>query len=766
MTTTPPRRFVALVLLACAAGPVVADTPPVASYIFPAGGQRGTTVPVRVGGLNLYRKCGFELVGPGVSAPHALKPTGRVWFEGPLLPMPESQQGEDYPVDMLGSVAVAKDAAPGVRRGRVWTSQGAAGGLAFVVGDLPEVVERETDGDPIPEPVTLPVTANGRIFPREDIDLWAFPAKKGQTVSALATTTGIHSPLVARLEIVDARGTVLAESGSRPALGCDASVSFTAPADGTYHVRVRDAANKGGPAFVYRLTITTAPTAAWVYPLGGKRGEKLRLFVNGGAKPIEVTIPADAPDAYRPNLEFANPVPLDVTDLPDCELPQPDGVTAPAVLNGRIREPGGADVWRVKLKKGMPYRFDLLAQRAGSPLCGVIAVSTTSHEAVQRSTSVPAKDPQLTFTPPADGVYTLTVSERFRTRGGPEFVYRLRVLEQPAADFRLTLPVETLNVPRGGTAKLTVGVERLGTFRGPIEIALDGLPPGVTAPKATVAEGKTTAEVVLTADKAAKVAAVRVRLIGTAAIDGKPAKRTGTFGDLDHVLLAVAVPTPFKFGGEYTMNNGPRGQEYKRAYKLDRNGFDGPVVVRLSDKQLRHLQGVTADPVVVPAGVSEFEFPCRLPPLIEIGRTCRVQLLAEGVVKDADGAEHTVGFTSTEQNHQMIVVPEPGRLGVELGRSSVAVVPGGAVTVPVRVSRAKGLTGPVVVELVVPAHWRGVSVPPVTIPAERTDGELVLSFDPKAVGPFNMPATVRATLGDRRSAVVAEGKLELATPVR
>jgi hypothetical protein len=28
--------------------------PPVASYIYPAGGQRGTTVKVRVGGLFLY----------------------------------------------------------------------------------------------------------------------------------------------------------------------------------------------------------------------------------------------------------------------------------------------------------------------------------------------------------------------------------------------------------------------------------------------------------------------------------------------------------------------------------------------------------------------------------------------------------------------------------------------------------------------------------------------------------------------------------------
>ena len=48
----------ATVLLLCT--PLfAAANPPVASYIFPAGAQRGTKVNVRVGGLFLYQKCGF-----------------------------------------------------------------------------------------------------------------------------------------------------------------------------------------------------------------------------------------------------------------------------------------------------------------------------------------------------------------------------------------------------------------------------------------------------------------------------------------------------------------------------------------------------------------------------------------------------------------------------------------------------------------------------------------------------------------------------------
>src|SRR5436190_23063017 len=145
--------------------PVLAN-PPVASYIFPPGGQRGKMVSIKVGGLFLHEACPFRLVGPGVEASPILKRTETLWFEGPLLPIPESQQAEDYPQDMAGEIKIAADAPLGFRYGRVWTSQGAASHLTFVVGELPETIEREIDGDPVPVLVSPPVTINGRIFPR------------------------------------------------------------------------------------------------------------------------------------------------------------------------------------------------------------------------------------------------------------------------------------------------------------------------------------------------------------------------------------------------------------------------------------------------------------------------------------------------------------------------------------------------------------------------------------------------------------------------
>src|SRR6202011_5683222 len=114
----------------------------------------------------------------GVTASKELKRIPTIWFEGPLLPIPDSQRVEDYPKDMAGEVAIAKDAALGLRPWRLWTSQGATPSLKFMVGDLPEIVEQEVDGDPVPVKVTLPVTINGRIFPRGNVDVWTFDAKK------------------------------------------------------------------------------------------------------------------------------------------------------------------------------------------------------------------------------------------------------------------------------------------------------------------------------------------------------------------------------------------------------------------------------------------------------------------------------------------------------------------------------------------------------------------------------------------------------------
>ena len=266
-----------------------------ASYLFPAGGRRGATVDLHVGGLFLNKDACWELLGRGVAltSPH-LGPASTLWFEGPMLPLPESQAAEDYPKDTAARVTIASDAALGIRRGRVWTAQGAASGLAFVVGDLPEIVEQEIDGDPVPVDVQLPVTINGRIFPHQDVDVWTFPLHKGQNIACEVCAARLGSPLDSYLEAIGPDGRVVAANDD--AFGADSFLRFTAATDGKYGVRIRDANGRGGPAYVYRLTLTSDPCVERVFPLGGRRGETTRFTLYGQGvptDPVEVKLPAD-----------------------------------------------------------------------------------------------------------------------------------------------------------------------------------------------------------------------------------------------------------------------------------------------------------------------------------------------------------------------------------------------------------------------------------------------------------------------------------------
>jgi hypothetical protein len=761
----------------CLCGESLRANPPVASYVFPAGGRRGTTVDVRVGGLFLHQSCAFELLGPGVEATRQLRRTRTLFLEGPLLPLPESQQPEDYPKDMAGQVRIAAGAPPGVRPGRVWTSEGAASGLRFVVGDLPEVVEEEVDGDPVPVPVTLPVTINGRIFPREDVDVWSFAARKGQAVTCEVHAARLGSPLDARLEVLGPDGRPLAENDD--ARGADPLLRFTPPADGTYQVRIRDANLKGGPAYVYRLTLTAGPYVDRTYPLGGRRGTTTHFALEGQAVPAAADVPisADAPAAYVHLHATAgtpsNPVLLDVDNLPEhLEAERNDTpaqarvVPLPAVANGRIDRPGGADCWGFAARKGEAFVFELRAARLGSPLLGVLAVLDGQGKELAKAEAAGTQpDPVLAFTAPADGSYAVRVADRFRSRGGPAFAYRLR-MAAPAPGFRLRLVADALSLSRKGQVKLHVDAERRGGFNDPIALTVDGLPSGVKAANMTIAAGQGGADVTLTADATAPVGAVHLTIRGTAKVGTQQVTETATLPTergspaVDTVLLGVAMPTPFKIAGAYDMRLIPRGSLHRRRYRVERNGYDGPIEVSLADKQARHLQGVSGPPVVVPAGANEFEFAVQLPPWMETGRTCRVCVMGEAVIKDG-GAEHVVSYTSVEQNDQIIAVVETGRLGVEVDRPSMSVARGQAVVAPFRVSRGKGLAGPVKVEVVWPAHFRGVAAEPVTVPADQSRGALTLRFAPDAGGPYNMPVVVRATLADAAGPVVAETKLEL-----
>ena len=751
--------------------------PPSVSYIFPAGGQRGTNVKARIGGHFLHEKAPLEMLGPGVTASPEIVRTETIWFEGPLIRLPASQQKEDYPQDYAADVNIAADASLGERYWRVWNAQGITPAMKFIVGSLPETVEQEIEGEPIPVSVALPLTINGRIFPREDVDVWTFDAVAGQTVTCDVSALELGSPLQARIEVRDPTGREIAESLA--SADGDPQLRFTAALAGKYEVRIHDAAFGGLQHYVYRLTITDGPWVERLYPLGGRRGSEVKFDVTGQGianDSLALKLPDVEPGMIAHDADHSgqplNRLLLDISDLPEQLEAEPNGsretaaaASLPTVINGRIQSPGDVDVWSLRLAKQQTIKLEARHGRLGSPLLALLVICDETGKDLTRAdaSSSPAEDVVASFTAPADGIYSLFVGDRFSSRGSPAFAYRIAI-DQAKPDFELHA-AESVAVDIAGEQKLDVLIRRQGDFKAPITLRVEGLPTGVTAADVQVAPNAAKASLIFKAGEV-PVQTALIKVIGRAEIDGKATERiacrAGTPGEapLEGTRLVTTLKTPFRHKGEFNLTYVQRGTVLRKKFQLERGGYEGPIEVRLADKQGRHLQGVIGKTVTIPPGATEFEYSALLPPWMELARTSRTNLMLIGEMRDAAGKLHKVSHWTVDQNEQLVAIVSPPPLRLGSDRGSFAVSPGKELKIELELKRDKTVNSPVKLELIVPRHMRDIAAEPVTAATGANDAALTIRFGTQP-GPLNMPLTIRATADRNGEPVVAELPLEL-----
>ncbi len=760
---------------------------PVASYIFPAGAQRGTDVELRIGGLFLHDQPHFELVGAtttnGIKAPRTLTRAEEVWFQGPMVTRPVSNGPKDYPVDYAGHAEVDEDVSLGTYYWRLWNAQGVTSAKPFIVGDLPEVVEAEIDGRPLPQEVDLPVTVNGRIYPHEDVDLWSFACKRGRDYSVEVTARLIASPLDARIEVVGPEGRSVAEAiGTRSQ---DARLHFRAVADGLHTLRIHDIGFAGAQDHVYRMTIVEGATAEWIYPLGGRKGSRVE-FVAGdtstdGSRELyrnAVELPRiDAPAytyRFRIGEQRSNQVTFQVSDVPETLEHEPNDTVSnagslalPGVANGRVDRGKDVDVWAFAATAGSVVRLEIFGHRLGTKLDALLRLTNAAGEEVAAADDTAGTtDAALEFSVPADGTYYAHVRDRYASRGGVEFAYRLNALLRDAPDLVLKFGADAITVDRAGKGGLSIQAERRGGLSGPIALEVEGLPPGVSVTGAEIAADKSQTSLAFSVAADAPLDSSQLRVRGRASHGGFHFSRSAEFrlggglGTIDHARLAIGLKTPFalKSEGPY-YKRATRGDTQWITFALERGGFDGPLEVRLCDRQRRHLQGARGGVLTIPAGVERFDFPFYLATEMESPRTARVLIQASGVV-EVDGKRHVVCYADSERTQGVLNIVAP-RLDLQLMHETVVLWPGASATLPFTVLRGPELTVPMRCELILPAHIRGVTAAPVVLPADASRGELRLQAGADA-GPFNMPLTIRAAAqhdGDRRT--IAEAEFEI-----
>ena len=660
------------------------------------------------------------------------------------------------------------------------------------------------DGAPIPQSVTLPVTINGRIFPRENVDLWRFHAEKGETVTCEVASGRLGYPLQAVLEITTPDSRPVAGVRRKNLKDGDPTAWFTAPAAGEYQVAIHDAGFAGGQNFVYRLTLKSGPRIESFYPLGGRRGETVQLQLTApgtGAKTATVSLAGAVGDSATQRVQMDDKrsalVTLHVDDLPEILEHEPNdepaadapAVPLPAMLNGRIDRPGDVDTWPINLEKGGAVTLEVIAEKLGSRLDSVLTVCDAEGKEVAKNDDRAdgRADSRLMFTAQKAGRYLVKVNDRFAGRGGPDFAYRLRATPASPSEFELTLNSDAINVvrstedaadtadpkakKRGGpkVPGLRVDVVSATPLTKDVKIEVEGLPAGVTVENNIITPKQKFTELRFVAPPKTPIQTARVTIRGTTEMDGKPVTRQASvpvaFGDpkVDQVRLAVVPPVPFKHVGEYlVVNDHPGGTTMTKHYEIERGGFDGPLTVSLSDRQIRTLQGVTAAPHAVKAGANKFDFTVQYPAEIELGHTSRIQLMLVGEMTDFDGSRHTISYTTGENDEQMISVGASGLLRISTPLSSLRAVPGTQVSVPVAIQRGPSVgKGIVRLELVVPKHIAGVTAQPVEIPAGEDKGAISISFG-SSPGPFNMPVTIEArATGPAGESYLGETKIEI-----
>jgi hypothetical protein len=231
-------------------------------YLFPSGGQRGTEVEVSIEGENVTSLCDFHIApGHGVTA---------------------APQARDRKIRLR----IAPDAPLGPVSFRISTAAGGSGTRVFVVGEYPEIREREGGvDDPTAQAVSLPVTVNGRLNPAGDVDRYRFELKAGQPFHAEVTAARLgggidtncfvgqfgnppddptYKQLDATLELYGPDGRLVSQA--EDTFGLDPALGLTAPVTGQYVIAVRHMAHLGMPQFVYRLTLAASPLVTTADP--------------------------------------------------------------------------------------------------------------------------------------------------------------------------------------------------------------------------------------------------------------------------------------------------------------------------------------------------------------------------------------------------------------------------------------------------------------------------------------------------------------------
>ena len=644
--------------------------------IFPAGGRRGSTIDVHVVTEQSPPGTRFYIRGPGIEGDCHLEE--EIFDAGQPSPRrPPTEVPVNYPRQWKARVKISGDARTGTA---LWDTFCAAGGssgsLPFVVGELPEVVESESNSTrDQAHRVELPVTVNGQIHGERDLDYFQFELEANQVVHIEVLARRLGSRMEPIVAVVDESGNQF--TLQRAFLGDDPVAAFRAPHKGIYLLRVGNVSVQGSPAHVYRINLTHKAVPLSVFPVSVPAGrvsriEVLALTGNTDLQTIPVEVfPEKGATQVRLVSEQLATIPTLAVIAADTVVRDDTTVPVGAVLNSRL-PPSKPLICEIPVKEKTHLNVRV-----------VIPDGLSSAQIISAELRGPS-DTVIKRFPPAAVTGAIKVQHDFRVRPG---TYRLIVrshgappsvpstavcqvqVTQSHPGFTLSAGRNCLGITQGATLKIPLTSIRTGGFTDDIQISAVGLPNGVIAEQQAIQKGTNKAELVFRVKDDVPTGRYVVQINGMATVGDVSHVVPARFTHRGHDSTGVSLDSAFSNELVLTVRHKPlfrlycleayqyahRGTVYPYGMTLQRlSGFEGTVTVQQADRQNRDLDGIEFPETQLEQTDSEFMMPIYLPETMHINIQSQSQLYTQAWTRftDATGTQHS--FIAVAENRNMI----------------------------------------------------------------------------------------------------------------
>lgn len=443
----------------------------------------------------------------------------------------------DPPVGLSGKfrVSVAAAVPPGAYEVRASGRHGLSNPRIFIVTSTVNQLVSAVSHDPqAPTELQTGQFVNATCT-AEQRDWFRFELSETADVCVSLLAGRVDSRMIGQLKVLDSKGRSLAVA--RGSDEFDPTIKLTKLPAGNYTVMVHDFLYRGGGEYPYQLVVAVGSEASGFEPgvLGLESGlvENVTGRLPAHLTPSSITLGPDAVSlsgAVQPNV------------IQKVDMPSKDSWWFPVDQRGQVfqfaakkGEQISAEV--VSDRLGQPSDARLFLQRIetqqnAEPKYHSVAQADDSFKLGSEPLSLVTKDPLILWTATHDCDYRLLVHDMDVGQTlSKQQAFQLSI-GKPTPRFDLVafaaFPHKDVKQYRGFGSKLfrggTEGIHVIAARRdgwvGPINLTLEGLPPGVTATEVVIAANQHEAQITIAASEDAKAADFTAVVVGSSG-DGK-----------------------------------------------------------------------------------------------------------------------------------------------------------------------------------------------------------------------------------------------------